>query len=815
MAFRSADTAQHEFRSRLLDQVAHPVVAFDDEDRVTFWNEAAEELLGWKADEVVGWPLPDILADEGERARVAQARKVLRQGQEWSGEVKAVRRDGREVVLRISTAPAPTPEGSPGGRVVSAVDVTDLRVNQERLELAADAGRIGVFAWRLHTGEQWFSESCYEIYGLEPHLDEMSWGTWLDRVYPPDRERAAAELDRALDVGATYESEFRILYPEGILRWLSTRARIIRRGDGQPDRMVGVVTDITERKRAEEAVRENEQLFRQIAETVEGIFWITSMETGQFEYVSPAYATIFGRPPEELYADSDLWLDSVHPDDRTRLRDVRGLQVQGDYDLEYRIVRPDGSVRWIWDRAFPTASATGEVTRIVGVAEDITERKRLDERLRQAQKMDAVGRLSGGVAHDFNNRLTVIQNSSRLLLDELPEDSPLRDTVGDILREADRAATSTRQLLAFSRRRVLDERVLDAGELLGRLFPMLQSLVPASIRLRVEVEDEGCLIRADRNEVEQVVLNLVINAADAIREDTDGDEPTEDGAQRPEARITVRVRRRTLNAEPGDLPPGKYIQLEVADTGPGMPPEVEERIFEPFFTTKPTHRGTGLGLATVYGVAQQSGGGVVVASAQGRGTTFQVLFPAAEGPEDQETEAAEPPAASVESPSEAKSTTEVTAESIAGPSAETGAPPTDAPTESGAPPKAPTSAPEPSGPTVLLVEDEVPVRKVATRVLKRAGYRVLQAETGVQALELARLHGDLIDVVVSDVVMPEMDGSTLVDRLRELRPDLAVILMSGYSEKELGTEARRKATVFLEKPFSPDQLAGALRTATS
>lgn len=797
---------RQEFRAQLLDRVTHPIVAFDDQDRVTYWNEAAEAILGWSADEVLGWPLPDIFVDDEERARVAEVRRGLREGREWSGEVKAVRRDGRDVVMRVATAPAPTPEGTPGGRVVSAVDVTELRVNQERLSLAAEAGHIGVFEWNVAEARLWVSESLYEIYGLEPGRDTLDRETWLDRVYPKDRDRAVAELDHAIQVGRTYESEFRILHPEGVLRWLSSRARITRHPDGSPERMVGVVYDVTQRKRAEEAVRENEQLFRQIAETVEGVFWITDPHTGRIEYVSPGYATIWGRLPEEVYADPGLWMEAVHPDDRSRLREARGRQLQGTYDLEYRIVRPDGTIRWIWDRAFLTESTTGEVSRIVGVAEDVTERKRLDERLRQAQKMEAVGRLSGGVAHDFNNRLTVIQNSSQLLLDELPEDSPLRETVQDILRESARAATSTRQLLAFSRRQVLDERVLSPGKLVGRLRAMLQSLVPESIELGVEVEDEDALVRAGRNELEQVLLNLVINAADAIATHPDPARPDEapDAGQR--GRIAVRVRRVTLSEEeaaeasmgPGSdpLPPGPYVELQVADTGSGMPPEVRERIFEPFYTTKPSHKGTGLGLSTVYGIAQQSGGDVWVDTEPGEGTAFRVFFPEAEGPEDEDAAHEALQETLDRAPQEELTPLEADASHAPG----TAPPPADTPAE-------------PAGPTVLLVEDEVPVRKVASRVLSRSGYRVLEAETGGKALELAEHHGDTIDVVVSDVVMPEMDGATLVDRLRERRPGLAVVLMSGYSEKELGAEARRKATVFLEKPFAPEELIQAIRAA--
>jgi CheY-like chemotaxis protein/two-component sensor histidine kinase len=360
--------------------------------------------------------------------------------------------------------------------------------------------------------------------------------------------------------------------------------------------------------------------------------------------------------------------------------------------------------------------------------------------------MEAIGRLAGGVAHDFNNLLTAINGHARLLLEDLPAGSQLANDARQILSAGDRAIGLTRQLLAFSRKQVMEQRAVDLRRLAGDMEQMLRRLIPAPIELVLEAEDQPVIARADPSQLGQVLMNLVVNAVDAI-------EVT--------GRITLRVGHASMTPElaaeiPWTVRTGRYAQLTVQDTGSGIPDHVMDQIFEPFFTTKSEGRGTGLGLSTVYGIVKQSGGHVLVDSEPGVGTTFRVLLPvAADVPEE---------------PVEEQELSRM-----------------------------------PRGATILLVEDDVAVRTLATRVLERLGCRVLTATNGREALEIADANPD-IDLVLSDVVMPEMSGGELVDRLRAAHPDMKVVLTSGYSEADLQGEVRQRGAAFLAKPFTPESL---------
>ncbi len=389
----------------------------------------------------------------------------------------------------------------------------------------------------------------------------------------------------------------------------------------------------------------------------------------------------------------------------------------------------------------------------------------LEGHMRRSQKMEAVGRLAGGLAHDFNNLLTVIGSRAQLILDDLQPSSHLREEVTQIRQEVQRASRLTRQLLAFGRTRPGDVTRIDLARTVASLESLLQGIIPSRVELRFDLTRDSAPILADRPKVEQVVLNLALNAADAI--------PSE-------GRITFSVDRRRLTpgearALDGSLEPGWHVQLTVEDTGQGMEPQVMERIFEPFFTTKTEDEGTGLGLSTVDAVVRQAGGGISVESQPGQGTTFQILWPMA-GEE------------------EAGAPGDPSSQAVA--------------TEGGAEPgplRPPGSA------TVLVVDDTPAVLQVARRSLERAGYTVLVADNGSDALELISSDRHPVDVVVSDVVMPRMGGAKLLQRLGELRPDLPVILTSGHSDRELSAEIRGRATAFLEKPFGPRELAQVVR----
>ena len=513
---------------------------------------------------------------------------------------------------------------------------------------------------------------------------------------------------------------------------------------------------IAERKHAEEALRASEERFRELAETIQEVFWVTDPSKSRMLYISPAYEKIWRRTCQSLYDEPASWLDAIHPDDRPRvLRSARTKQASGAYDEEYRILRPDGQERWIRDRAFPVQSPSGEVQRIVGLARDITERRQLEEQLRQSQKMEAIGQLAGGVAHDFNNVLTAIMIQAEVagLTENLPE--AVREALQQICIYGKRAANLTRQLLVFSRRQVMQQKEVNLNEIVASLAKMLQRIIGEDVRLQQHLQPIPLIIRADAGMLEQVVLNLVINARDAMPQG---------------GRLLIETAEKSIDEAFARLHPeavpGRYVWLSVSDTGSGIAPEVLPRIFEPFFTTKEPGKGTGLGLATVYGIVKQHGGWIQVFSEPQHGATFQIFLPASG-------------AASVS----VGDTEHANAEPRGG-------------TE-----------------TILLVEDEASVRMVTRMLLEEYGYRVLEASNGLEALKLWEQEGSSIALLVTDLVMPAgVSGQQLASRLKEYRPDLKIIFTSGYSAEIAGRQIQlQHAENFLQKPFSANQLLHLIR----
>ena len=522
---------------------------------------------------------------------------------------------------------------------------------------------------------------------------------------------------------------------------------------------IGVALEVSRREaarqHAEANLHESEERFRQLAENMDEVFWMTDIAKREMLYVSPAYEKIWGRSCASLRAAPVTWIEAIHPDDRERVRHAaHTLQEVGKYAETFRVVRPDGSVRWVHDRAFAVRSADGAVKRIVGTAEDITERRMLEEHLRQSQKMEGIGQLAGGVAHDFNNILAAMLMQTELteLIEGLP--AAAHEKLRQLRGFAERAANLTRQLLLFSRRQVMQRQDLDLNEAVAGTAKMLQRIIGEDVQLQIRLQPGQLLTHADPGMLDQLLMNLVLNARDAMPAG---------------GMLTVETAARTFTAadaaRPPDLAAGRYLWLRVSDTGSGIAPEHLAHIFEPFFTTKQPGKGTGLGLATVFGIVKQHGGAISVHSALGRGTTFEILLPAVEG------SAAERPAADSAIPGGRE--------------------------------------------TVLLVEDEPIVCQAITTTLERAGYRVLQAGNGHDALRLWEEHRDAVRLLLTDIVMPRgMSGRELAARLRTSDAALRVVFMSGYSPDMAGRELQlQPGQDFIQKPYSSQQLLETVRNS--
>jgi PAS domain S-box-containing protein len=515
---------------------------------------------------------------------------------------------------------------------------------------------------------------------------------------------------------------------------------------------------LTSQRGTERDLQVSEERFRQIAENIREVFYVSEPEWPGVVYVSPAFESVWGRRREDLYRKPELLMQSVHSDDAPAMTESLARQIRGEETtLEYRVVRPDGTERWVIDRAFPVKDAAGRVTRITGVATDITERKRAEEKLRtvedqlrHAQKMEAVGRLAGGIAHDFNNLLTAVNGYAELLLGRLEEEGPNRGFAAEILRAGERGAAVTQQLLAFSRKQLTSPVVLDANGVIMNMQKMIGRLIGAETPVDFELGADLPQTRIDPGQVSQAVMNLVINAKDAM--------PLG-------GRVSVETFKAELSGEEPDYflrpAPGTYACIRVKDEGKGMDEGVMTHLFEPYFTTKEKGKGTGLGLCTVYGIVEQLRGGIRVETAENRGSSFYLYLPQAQ--------------------------------------------PEGAPRET----RPETAARPQSGRkgTVLVVEDEESVRKLVKLTLVAQGFRVLEAEGERDAMRLhERYHGP-IDLLLTDVVLPGKSGREIAKAFASLRPGMRVMFMSGYAEDPLLSQSIEKTgAVFLGKPFTPVQL---------
>ncbi len=512
-----------------------------------------------------------------------------------------------------------------------------------------------------------------------------------------------------------------------------------------------ILRDITGRKRMEAEVRGSEERYRLLFErNLAGVY--RSTPDGRLLECNRAFARMMGyASPAEAMAQPG---SAYHAGAEERAQFLDRLRREGSLvNYENQARRKDGGLIWIVENVSLIRSEDDGEEIILGTVFDMTERRRLEEQLRQSQKMEAVGRLAGGIAHDFNNLLTVVTGYSELLLAELPEGDPRRESAEEIRQAGSRAAALTQQLLAFSRRQVLAPRVLDLNAVVAGMERMLRRVIGEDVELTTALEPELWRARADPGQIEQVILNLVVNARDAMPRG---------------GRLTIETANVELDEKFAGLyatiHPGPHVMLAVSDTGVGMDAELQSRLFEPFFTTKERGKGTGLGLSTVYGIVKQSGGSIWVYSEPGHGTTFKIYLPRCEEPLEEATVPDRP------------------------------------------------AAPAAGNETVLLVEDEPEVRRLVEKLLGLRGYRVLSAGSPADAIAIARRQEAPIDLLLTDVIMPGMNGRELARVLAGSRPRMRVLYMSGYTDAAISQQGiLEPGTAFLSKPFTPDALARKVR----
>ena len=579
---------------------------------------------------------------------------------------------------------------------------------------------------------------------------------WADILLPEDLGRMLEETARDREAGLRRtRQEYRIVAADGRVRWMEDRTSIVELGDGRPMHQ-GIVIDITERKQREEAQREAELRLRGILDRVQLLAVMVDGD-GRVTFCNSCLLAATGWTRDEVVGRD--WFDLCVPEpdrDRQRRR-LRAAMAEGAFDesMDSPIVTRDGSVRQvIWDGVVIRES-TGEAIGAATFGRDMTEQRQLETQYRQSQKMEAVGQLAGGIAHDFNNLLQVIAGYANLVLEDLPSGAPLFPEISEIKRASDRATTLVRQLLAFSRRQTMERRQIEPNSAIGHLLRMLHRVIGEHIELDFRPADDLPLVKADPGQLEQVLVNLCVNARDAMP-----------GGGSITISTELEVVGDAFCHQHPWARPGEFVVIQVADTGPGIPADVLDHIFEPFFTTKDVGKGTGLGLATVYGIVKQHEGMIDVATRHD-GTSFRIFLPATR--EEVRVEEKKDAVASDRTGHE----------------------------------------------TILLAEDEELVRSLALRVLERGGYRVLVAKDGAEAIALVESRGDEIDLALLDVVMPKANGPQVRARIRDIQPGMALLFCSGYSRQMLpGSVVPEDESIeLLVKPYPPRVLLERVRTA--
>lgn len=636
-----------------------------------------------------------------------------------------------------------------------------LQKSEQTLSRSLKMARLGPWEYDVENDIFLFNDHFYETLRTTAEIEgghQMTPERYAERFLPEEvvpivREETEKAI-RTTDPDYTKLVEHPVYFGDGTVGHMAIRIFIQKDAEGKTVKTYGVNQDITERKRTEEAILRAEHRFRALVEHGTDVIILIDKEM-KIQYASPVVTGVEGYTPEEL--EGQVFLDRVHPEDRELLADA--LKQSQDKTTEPVLVqwrRRHRNGQWIWiEGVFTNLLDDPIVEAIVANFRDITTRRELEQQLQQSQKLEAIGRLAGGVAHDFNNILTIIQGYGSFLVDQEHADSEVGEAVAEIVQSADRAANLTRQLLAFSRRQVMQSVPLNLNEQISALTKMLLRILGEDVDLELNLDPDSPWLRGDAGMVDQILLNLVVNSREAMPKG---------------GKLTIETGKKTVSEEEAatlvEYQAGPYVFMRVSDTGVGIGPEELPRIFEPFFTTKSAAEGSGLGLSTVFGLVKQHGGAVEVKSKVGRGTTFEIYFPAL----DAERSAPKPKASTTERPPGGRE-------------------------------------------TVLLVEDEPGVRKLTCTVLNRAGYTVLEASSAEEAVGIFQFRKDDIDLLYTDIVMPGANGLELATELRKEERDLKVLFTSGYSTDVAGQDlALQGGQNFLQKPAGPRDMLKAVRT---
>jgi len=753
---KRAETELERQRAELrliLDTVPALIFFKDRTHRYVRVNAELVRLVGMAQEDIEGRTDAELGSPHAERYAHDEV-EVMTTGVPKRGIEEPLFTSGGTRWLQTEKLPYRDATGQIVGVVGLAIDVTDrreateaLRRSEERFRVLADAIPQIVWTAGPDGAIDYFNTRVTEYTGFS--VAELIGWSWSRVIHPDDLPHVSEIWGEVLRSGVPRDIEFRIRQTDGNYRGFIFRQVAVRDGETVV-RWFGTGTDIHDLKQAEEALRLRDRAMQAVTQGI--LITDPNQSDNPIVYASPGFELLTGYSATEAVGRNCRFLQGEDTDpemiDRLHAATTAGLECS----VEFLNYRKDGTPFWIALHISPVRDASGRTTHFVGVQVDVTERKKLEDQLRQSQKMEGIGQLAGGVAHDFNNLLTVINGYSDMVLDRLPAGHPDRGPIEGIRSAGERAAGLTNQLLAFSRRAVLEPRILDPNAAVTESVEMLRRLIGEHINLRVNLDPRVNRVRMDPNQLGQILMNLAVNAQDAMPSG---------------GRLTLETRNAELDENYARTHPdaraGRYVLITVSDTGMGMTEKVKARIFEPFFTTKGSGKGTGLGLAAVHGIVRQSGGYIEADSVVGNGTAFRVYLPAGATPDE---------VTKREDRGTVRGGTE----------------------------------------TILLVEDQAEVREIALIALRTHGYNVLSAASGPDALLLMETQSRPIDILVTDVIMPGMSGRVLAETLRQRQPGLKILYASGYTDDDVVHHGVRRAEVaFLHKPFTPDSLARCVR----
>ena len=751
----------------LLETASQAILAVDTAGRIVLANATAETMFGYDREEMLGQPIENLLPERYRQEHIGHRpsyaldprNRPMGVGLDLAG----LRKDGSEFPVEISLSHVQTEDATLS--VAFVTDITERKRNEEalreseaRLRLAQQVALVGTFDWNIQTGVNQWTPELEAVYGLPPGGFARTQEAWEALVYPEDRPKVLQAVREAMETGR-FECEWRITRPDGTARWIAGRASVFKDELGKPLRLIGMNIDITERKRAQDELRESNDRFRNMADNAPVMIWVSG-EDKLCTFCNKRWLDFVGRTLEQELGTG--WLDGVHPDDLDRCKATysSAFDERHSFQMEYRMRRADGEYRWLLDSGVPRFTEGGGFAGYIGSCIDITDIKGTQEQIFHAQKLESLGVLAGGIAHDFNNLLgTILIDVESILLD-LGAGSPGQAEATRIKRVAFRAAEIVRELMTYAGKEAAAVEPVEVGRLISEMLELLKVSITKNATLRPFLASNLPAIRGNASQLRQIVMNLLTNASEALEEREGVITITTSQAHIPGDRLPNGA---------ADLPDGDYIRLEVSDTGSGMTKETQARIFEPFFTTK--FAGRGLGLAAVQGIIRGHGGTISLVSAPGDGTCFTVLLPCI-------------PEADPQSPNIGTITSKHADATVTG--------------------------------KVLVVDDEDSLRHSISKMLRRKGFSVLEAGEGSAAINLFEDQGHEIDAVLLDMTLPGMSGRDILLKLRQRRPDVKVILTTAYSQEIAMTAAgEQSASAFIRKPYKIDDLVKVLAKVLS